>query len=790
MSDPEYPVAKKTNPAGHHERFRFFRNGLPSPFRRSVWKAHFLSALTLIATVYTPGAFAQSAPDSPEPTTEELQEMLSGYFREVRRSYQELPRESFDTTAILAEVGDDPEALRDWMAESIAWVPYEGLLRGPRGTLMDRTGNSLDRAFLLATLLMEAGHKGVELARGEVDADNPVYKELRERTRSSQAPPVYNLPDKAETSSQVEQSMLEQKSRYENLLETIAFRTESQLPVVRGWLDEAHAVVPASEATREHWWVLMENADGESINLDPSGLEGIKILNTVSPEETAALSPHKIEIEIVIEQWKDGEFTTKSPLQHEAEAWKIAGQSIEMGFNATDLDLGPSRMMENPESGLAELEAKVAAQRDWLPYLLIGEETIVSESFNTEGELHTNHEGSTQGRRLGQATGLLGGLGQSAEDQNSSALTALWIDLSIIAPDGTRQTERRTVFDLLDPSERSKEKPGMPDITEEKEATRGLALLSQMNLLVLTGHFSRPYSLAQAYENLLRNRRGILGAVHYQGRDNPEGVGKAMGEMRNFPGELYQWANLRREMHAQNERIYLAEPNWVAWHDQVIRNNAGESILRQGMDLVFNRVAVTPDPDGPKAAELRMEQGLLDTIVEAILVSENNEAPIANSSNALEQLGDEAWAKFRSMEEIHASGTELDPEALPYIRSALNRGKSIVLLTNAAAVAYEKTSLWWELDERTGHLLGRSANGWGAAQGEYILTFVGAKNSIFILGMTIYGCKDDPGFACYLCAFLTGAILTIMTLGNPEKVLAPALGGNMLISVGCGVATS
>jgi hypothetical protein len=44
------------------------------------------------------------------------------------------------------------------------------VLRGPIGVLMDRQGNSLDRAILLATLLQRAGH-GARLAHGELTAD-------------------------------------------------------------------------------------------------------------------------------------------------------------------------------------------------------------------------------------------------------------------------------------------------------------------------------------------------------------------------------------------------------------------------------------------------------------------------------------------------------------------------------------------------------------------------------------------------------------------------------------------
>ena len=58
--------------------------------------------------------------------------------------------------AVLAQVGNDPAAMRAWVAREAYLVPYRGLLRGVVGVLMDRCGNSLDRAMLLAALLARA----------------------------------------------------------------------------------------------------------------------------------------------------------------------------------------------------------------------------------------------------------------------------------------------------------------------------------------------------------------------------------------------------------------------------------------------------------------------------------------------------------------------------------------------------------------------------------------------------------------------------------------------------------
>jgi hypothetical protein len=71
---------------------------------------------------------------------------LARFFDALAAADKSLPRDTFDVAAVAAEVGDDPAKALQWVREGTAWVPYRGCLRGPAGTLMDRTGNSLDRA--------------------------------------------------------------------------------------------------------------------------------------------------------------------------------------------------------------------------------------------------------------------------------------------------------------------------------------------------------------------------------------------------------------------------------------------------------------------------------------------------------------------------------------------------------------------------------------------------------------------------------------------------------------------
>src|SRR5262249_14598712 len=79
-----------------------------------------------------------------------------------------IPRDTFDVGAVAKNVGPDPDKLRQWVRTQTRLVPYKGLLRGARGVLMDRVGNSLDRSLLLASLLEVQGFS-VRLARAQLE---------------------------------------------------------------------------------------------------------------------------------------------------------------------------------------------------------------------------------------------------------------------------------------------------------------------------------------------------------------------------------------------------------------------------------------------------------------------------------------------------------------------------------------------------------------------------------------------------------------------------------------------
>ena len=100
------------------------------------------------------------------PSSERLA-ALENSFRAIEDGARELPRDRWDPDYVVGIVGRDARQLFAWVRDNTDWIPYRGTLRGAAGVLMDRQGNSLDRALLLATLLRVAGQTA-RLAHGEL----------------------------------------------------------------------------------------------------------------------------------------------------------------------------------------------------------------------------------------------------------------------------------------------------------------------------------------------------------------------------------------------------------------------------------------------------------------------------------------------------------------------------------------------------------------------------------------------------------------------------------------------
>src|SRR5206468_2116783 len=78
----------------------------------------------------------QPSSDDGWPSAEQRQriaEQMERDFAALEQSDQQLPRDTFDPTAVVHKVGREPAKLLAWVRQNTFFVPYRGALRGPIG---------------------------------------------------------------------------------------------------------------------------------------------------------------------------------------------------------------------------------------------------------------------------------------------------------------------------------------------------------------------------------------------------------------------------------------------------------------------------------------------------------------------------------------------------------------------------------------------------------------------------------------------------------------------------------
>jgi len=91
-------------------------------------------------------AIAQVSGNQPLQDAEHTADSCRSQFSTHRRGRSSDPARLVDVVPIIKALNADPGAMFQWVRDHTFWIPYHGVLRGPTGVLMDRQGNSIDRA--------------------------------------------------------------------------------------------------------------------------------------------------------------------------------------------------------------------------------------------------------------------------------------------------------------------------------------------------------------------------------------------------------------------------------------------------------------------------------------------------------------------------------------------------------------------------------------------------------------------------------------------------------------------
>lgn len=311
---------------------------------------------------------------------------------------------SLDQLAL--QFGTDPEAAFMYVRDSIRTEPYAGSLRAPSSVVAASGGNLQDKSELLMVLLRKMG---LDARIAEAPMTDEIADRLRSGTCAAALASDPHIPQ-----------LLGLTSEATNLAIKRAQHDYSSL------LDAAMGDIDASAAFSnnfgtKHYWVQYRGPDGWR-DLDPSVADmvaGDAFMQPAALSEGGA-NPHIVTIAVVTETLTDGNLREKTVLTHDVAARDAYEMPIQIGF--LPAGAGLAGVLADKLGDAIDLEPRIK------PVFFLNWEAEIGDAFPQPGP--------TTSSTLG-------------DSRPEDPVTAVWIDIRSIAPEGETRAARRAVIDLL-----------------------------------------------------------------------------------------------------------------------------------------------------------------------------------------------------------------------------------------------------------------------------------------------------------------------------------------------------
>ena len=683
---------------------------------------------------------------------------LNTFFDVLERSAKEIPRDTFDPQAILNTVGTDPAMLFRWVRDNTSLVPYRGSVRGHIGVLMDRLGNSLDRAILLHRLLSMAGHK-VRLVRGHLTrkAAEAVLKTTRslQEVRPSaemqaldfkkmphEYPDAYGLCP-TDLEKMVQTMRAEQQHRYEELSQLVEEQAELLIdllaPLTEGCTAARNAAI---HALQDHWWLEWQGSSGW-IALDPSlpeALPGERLTDmqavVQSPQDLEPKDLHRLTIRVQVERSNAGRLEVETVLEHTMQPSQLFGKRVRLCH--IPLNWPEDLTMSKPEKLRENFKAAVLKQDEWLPVLSVGADSIWQSSFTAAGTVNASpgkEPASEMGDGLREGFGML--VPMSKEPQTKPCLTAVRIVFDMPSPQGRGSTQR-TLFDIKTFEDVENDGSLQEALSQEQIIQRNMAFFEVIEGMIPVCRISDNYLKSLLYNAVLDNRKEITALFDFFFSSNPAVFLNTDAHMDIPPLPLFAFGAERMPTS-----IYIDEPNIICHHRGMTFDfHTDLPIVYSGLDIIKNDVAAL-GKDTAHPIQTVIRSGVWDSFLESYLLSPIGKYGPLESICRQMMAHDSQWRKVSTADDPLLNA--LNPLARSIIQDELARGSIIIVPETDNLEDHPAKSLWWRIDPETGATLIMGHKGWGQAYSEYVKTIDAAMS---ILGYLSYfggliGCLDE-----------------------------------------------
>lgn len=708
------------------------------------------------------------------------------------RLREHVNRSAFDLDALLDGLDYEAGEIIAFVSDGVAFEQYAGLLRGPQGTLMSRAGNALDQSVLLARLLRDAGFDA-RVVRGNLtvaQAERLLARIRRERPDEPELGDVRAalslLQEHGLIGPLPEQQLdlwvtgVEQAPDIATMPEFPRFVESARF--VREQLQAVGAARPPVDGNplvteaRDYFWVEYKEDVAEPwVSVHPAfgdddGPGEVAVTATLADEVPAGLQ-HRLRLSLSIERRSAGTLEAVPVMT----PWERPVANL-VGTPLTIAGLPNSAL--NPDLANAPVAEVMASAAYFVP-VVNGSVADGAWFFDRNGTLIDSTVASSPGagvfRQVGEAFGSA--IGELAGEKVVPALTAVWIDITLIDPQGRERHFRRTLLDRIGPAARAS---GAADVElDQDDDLQFLPLLQNHTLMVAAGRTPRAMAIDAALGQLQASQPGmeVLLSRTVAGADKaPVEQSRVTNIPAHWPGHL---ALLTRfdaiESWSSDHRIYRHEP-LLAIHTA---GPSGPAAAMARVDIVHSNrraLALTPpvpvhDPGALVAA------GVWETQVEGSLLDPDGSPASTERVFALARDQGIALRTIGPRQQERAKELDLAPDALHHLNADLERGYAVIV-PERIPEGLDQTG-WWRVDPVTGETLGMLDDGRGVEVTEYMIVATFALISYALLKYQLYGCFSDytPGagqaelLACCVLANYAGYVVgTALGVGLALKV--------------------
>lgn len=668
-------------------------------------------------------------------------EKIEQMFDALAVSDLEIPQENFSILALSQKLGDNPQEIRRWVEDNIELVPYRGLLRGAQGTLLDGTGNSLDRALLVHALLENAG-RTVRLARGKLSEeqakflfDSLIRSKLSRREKTSR-PTLHSAKKYLKTQpyadqellNELEQSFLAWTALEARIRNRVSLQTRKITEAVESYFQPVayRSERDSLKMLQDHWWVQVK-AKQDWVDLDPSATGQdprrlVSPIETLSPDAIGEELRHKIVLEVTIEQWDGSELNEKALMSYTFHPYEIIGQSL--FFTNTPVDDIGMLDRANDLSG-DQIGQIVADVEQWAAVLSIGRDLVGTPAiFTVAGEIGIKTGLPFIDKSATDALDLFGSLPSGnefdADKPQDKTLTAQWVKYRIQRPGEADKIAKRAIVDLVGPAQRALIERGNVIFHGRSRESLGLGLLREVEILPQVTRFRSGFLAHLTARRLLANRGQFMqttrrmSGIPYAGLPD-----HADDQFDRPPSQLYALALLRDDWRSENYPNYLSSTNILAMSVGVVRGPNGGTLHRRDFDLIVNDISSVGE--GKAARYARLYQGILDTNIEAALLAPARVG--TNSADFLEyseQAGTQ-WTIVKEIPELDDLEIDLRQDLRHRITQDLIAGNLVMLPASSRNLSVSGDFPYWRIDPISGQTVGINGEGLGGAIDEYII---------------------------------------------------------------------